>query len=291
MFHAVLLYFIPDDIYPRFYVIAAGRGRPARGRKPAETESEEESEAESDQSVVSTYILHVIDTCEFANIYDATIFPQEIPKRKAPPAKNNTNNKTPKPRAKRAAAASSKPIKDTSSGDEDDKKDDNESEDDEPLSKKAKPSPPSVSHCKNPLYFQRIKIALYLSAKQDDEIKKYVKEILDKANLEEITMKTVCKQVYEKYPDFDLSHKKEFIKTTVKSVSIPRSFIFLSCVPCCLQGRCKHQCVIRDYYSFSVDIKLIRNVLRRKRRNHTILLFIEMIEYKMKGIMEIETNK
>lgn len=55
---------------------------------------------------------------------------------------------------------------------------------------------------------------------QDDEIKKYVKEILDKANLEEITMKTVCKQVYAKYPQFDLSHKKDFIKTTVKSVSV-----------------------------------------------------------------------
>lgn len=54
---------------------------------------------------------------------------------------------------------------------------------------------------------------------QDDEIKKIVKEILDKANLEEITMKTVCRHVYSKYPDFDLSHKKEFIKTTVKSVS------------------------------------------------------------------------
>lgn len=32
-------------------------------------------------------------------------------------------------------------------------------------------------------------------------------------------MKTVCKQVYSKYPQFDLSHKKDFIKSTVKSVS------------------------------------------------------------------------
>lgn len=32
-------------------------------------------------------------------------------------------------------------------------------------------------------------------------------------------MKTVCRNVYSKYPDFDLSHKKEFIKTTVKSVN------------------------------------------------------------------------
>lgn len=58
-----------------------------------------------------------------------------------------------------------------------------------------------------------------ISLPQDDEIKSYVKEILDEANLEEITMKTVCKQVYAKYPSFDLSHKKDFIKSTVKSVS------------------------------------------------------------------------
>lgn len=55
---------------------------------------------------------------------------------------------------------------------------------------------------------------------QDEEIKSYVKEILDQANLEEITMKVVCKQVYAKFPQFDLSHKKDFIKATVKSVRI-----------------------------------------------------------------------
>lgn len=54
---------------------------------------------------------------------------------------------------------------------------------------------------------------------QDEEIKKYVKQILEGANLEQITMKTVCKQVYSHYPDFDLAHKKDFIKATVKSVS------------------------------------------------------------------------
>lgn len=33
-------------------------------------------------------------------------------------------------------------------------------------------------------------------------------------------MKVVCKQVYAKFPQFDLSHKKDFIKATVKSVRI-----------------------------------------------------------------------
>ncbi|XP_026476883.1 LOW QUALITY PROTEIN: protein DEK [Ctenocephalides felis] len=84
-------------------------------------------------------------------------------------------------------------IKDGSS-EESDQEDPSESED-EPLSKKGKSQPPT-----------------------DEELKGLVKEILDGANLEEITMKTVCKQVYAKYPQFDLAHKKEFIKTTVKSL-------------------------------------------------------------------------
>lgn len=51
--------------------------------------------------------------------------------------KNDISSKNTTPRSKRAAA-SAKPIRDESSGE-------NESEDDEPLSKKAKPSPPTVS--------------------------------------------------------------------------------------------------------------------------------------------------
>lgn len=55
---------------------------------------------------------------------------------------------------------------------------------------------------------------------QDAELKVMVKKILEGANLEEVTMKSVCRQVYDNYPDFDLTHKKDFIKETVKSVSI-----------------------------------------------------------------------
>lgn len=62
-------------------------------------------------------------------------------------------------------------------------------------------------------------INYYILYSQDEQIRSYVKEILDKANLEEITMKTVCKQVYAKYPDFNLTDKKDFIKATVKAVS------------------------------------------------------------------------
>lgn len=45
-----------------------------------------------------------------------------------------------------------------------------------------------------------------------------MKKILDEANLEEITMKTVCKEVYAQFPGHDLTSKKDFIKATVKSV-------------------------------------------------------------------------
>lgn len=103
--------------------------------------------------------------------------------------------------AGRPKRVATKPTKKDNSDSEDDAKanEKDEESEDEPLSKKAKPSSPTPPN--------------------DDEIKAYVKEILDDANLEEITMKTVCKQVYAKYPQFDLSHKKDFIKNTVKSVS------------------------------------------------------------------------
>jgi protein DEK len=55
-------------------------------------------------------------------------------------------------------------------------------------------------------------------APSDDDIKKLLKDILAEANLEEITMKTVCKKVYAYYPKHDLSQRKDFIKQTVKSV-------------------------------------------------------------------------
>lgn len=61
-----------------------------------------------------------------------------------------------------------------------------------------------------------------------------MKKILDEANLEEITMKTVCKEVYANFPGHDLTPKKEFIKATVKSVStsLPTSPIpYLSISP------------------------------------------------------------
>ncbi|NWZ96573.1 DEK protein, partial [Nesospiza acunhae] len=69
-----------------------------------------------------------------------------------------------------------------------------DSSDDEPLIKKLK-KPPT-----------------------DEELKETVKNLLANANLEEVTMKQICKEVYEKYPSYDLSDRKDFIKKTVKEV-------------------------------------------------------------------------
>ncbi|XP_071835949.1 protein DEK-like isoform X1 [Apostichopus japonicus] len=105
--------------------------------------------------------------------------PKPVKKTKAKTTPKKTSPK--KSSAKRSAAK----IEDS---------DDESSDDDAPLSKKSK-SPPS-----------------------DSEMKTVIKKFLDGANLEQVTMKTVCKKVYEMYPEFDLTHKKDFIKSTVKQI-------------------------------------------------------------------------
>uniref|UniRef100_A0A2K6RFS0 Protein DEK n=1 Tax=Rhinopithecus roxellana TaxID=61622 RepID=A0A2K6RFS0_RHIRO len=47
----------------------------------------------------------------------------------------------------------------------------------------------------------------------DEELKETIKKLLASANLEEVTMKQICKQVYENYPTYDLTERKDFIKT------------------------------------------------------------------------------
>ncbi|XP_060553000.1 protein DEK-like isoform X1 [Ruditapes philippinarum] len=52
----------------------------------------------------------------------------------------------------------------------------------------------------------------------NDELKDVIKKMLDNANLEQVTMKTVLKNVFAKYPDYDLLDRKDFIKNTVKQI-------------------------------------------------------------------------
>ncbi|TTA40568.1 Succinate-semialdehyde dehydrogenase, mitochondrial [Bagarius yarrelli] len=52
----------------------------------------------------------------------------------------------------------------------------------------------------------------------DEQLKSSIRDLLKDANLEEVTMKQICQQVYDLYPDFDLTPRKDFIKDTVKSI-------------------------------------------------------------------------
>ncbi|KAK7079269.1 hypothetical protein SK128_000954 [Halocaridina rubra] len=159
-----------------------GRGRPKKGEEKSKTESAAESDSDESSS-----------PSEDDSVAEK---PKKTPAKKTP-AKKAAAKKTPARKTPSAAkkaptkrAASARKEERSSESDEDS---DSES-DDEPLSKKVK-QPPT-----------------------DNEIKVMVKKILDGANLEEVTMKSVCRQVYESYPDFDLTHKKDFIKETVKSI-------------------------------------------------------------------------
>jgi len=123
--------------------------------------------------------------------------------KKRKPASKVTPQKNSKGRPKRAVQPKKK-RKESSEEEEEEEEDvEAESEDDEPL-KKPKKSAGDTADVKAPT---------------DDDIKILLKDILAEANLEEITMKTVCKKVYAHYPNHDLSARKDFIKQTVKSVS------------------------------------------------------------------------
>jgi protein DEK len=115
------------------------------------------------------------------------------PKKKTP--KKETAKKTEKKKKTPKQPAIKLPVpKKKKDGSPKKRKAADESEDDEPLVKKTKTEP------------------------TDAELKKVVSGILQGADLEQITMKTVVKQVYEKYPSFDLTTRKDFIKNTVKEI-------------------------------------------------------------------------
>ena len=53
---------------------------------------------------------------------------------------------------------------------------------------------------------------------KEADLRKTIEEIIGKANLDKVTMKTVVKDVHDKYPDSDLTGKKDFIKKVVKEL-------------------------------------------------------------------------
>ncbi|XP_017465001.1 PREDICTED: protein DEK-like [Rhagoletis zephyria] len=181
-----------SDVPKRKRATPGKRGRPAvaattkrgtRGRAAKATKSRKRKDSESEEEVSEEE-----EEEELSDFGSDQSEEEESKKFKKPPApvKNaKTNNK-----AKTPVKPAGRPKK-SSKKEEEEESDD----EDEPLNKKGKATFPT-----------------------DEQIRNYVKEILDKANLEEITMKTVCKQVYAKYPDFDLTDKKDFIKATVKAL-------------------------------------------------------------------------
>ncbi|XP_060725812.1 protein DEK isoform X3 [Tachysurus vachellii] len=167
---------------------------------------------------------------------------EEAPKSKKPSSKK-------KPTTKKAAD-SDQAVSDEDDDDDDDDDDDESAEDTPPKTVKKKPAPQkkvkakpapktkkadsSSNRKKNNASKTKLKIESSDDDDDDDDeplikmikkppsneqLKSAVKDLLKDANLEEVTMKQICQQVYDLYPDFDLTSRKDFIKQTVKSVS------------------------------------------------------------------------
>ncbi|XP_072536184.1 protein DEK [Salminus brasiliensis] len=105
--------------------------------------------------------------------------------------KPSAQKRKPAPKTKKADSSSNRKRKDVSKSKA---KSESSDEDDEPLIKLIK-KPPT-----------------------NEQLREKIKELLKTANLEEVTMKQICQQVYDLYPDFDLTNRKDLIKETVKSL-------------------------------------------------------------------------
>nr|XP_046158323.1 protein DEK-like isoform X2 [Oncorhynchus gorbuscha] len=102
-----------------------------------------------------------------------------------------------KPAAKRAALAKTKKADSSSNKQKNTANKGNaldSSDDDEPLIKMIK-KPPT-----------------------DEQLKETVKRLLKDANLEEMTMKKICQKVYDTYPEYDLTSRRDYVKQTVKTL-------------------------------------------------------------------------
>jgi len=168
----------------------------------------------------------------------------KIPNAKTPKsAKKKTKSKTPKkkstPKVKKTKDASGSDVSEASDSDASDSE---EKEEKPAKSPKKKPTPK-----KKPAKATPVKIAMPMKKKSaskkrksieksdesedeeplvkkkkgpptDAELKKVVGTILKDADLEQVTMKNVVKQIYDKYSSFDLTSRKDYIKTCVKEL-------------------------------------------------------------------------
>lgn len=103
--------------------------------------------------------------------------------------------------------------KDEGSAAEDDKQK-SEAEESEPAPKRGRKSGKAAATPKKPA----AKSAKKSAFPSDADLKATIKELLKGVNLEQVTMKEMTTKVYDKYPDVDLTNKKDFIKETVKTL-------------------------------------------------------------------------
>uniref|UniRef100_A0A4W5N745 Protein DEK n=1 Tax=Hucho hucho TaxID=62062 RepID=A0A4W5N745_9TELE len=113
----------------------------------------------------------------------------EVEKPKKKPAARRAAPAKPAAKTKKADSSSNKQKKTANKGNALDS-----SDDDEPLIKMIK-KPPT-----------------------DEQLKETVKRLLKDANLEEMTMKKICQKVYDTYPEYDLTSRKDYVKQTVKTL-------------------------------------------------------------------------
>jgi len=63
-----------------------------------------------------------------------------------------------------------------------------------------------------------VKVAKTNKPPTDNELRSLVRQLLDGADLQQVTMKSVLTSVYDRYPLHDLTKRKDFIKATVKTL-------------------------------------------------------------------------
>ncbi|XP_043972578.1 protein DEK [Gambusia affinis] len=120
---------------------------------------------------------------------------QQIPSKKRPrnQSSDGTSEAEEKPKKKKVTGAKTKKA-DSSSSSKNTNAAEDSSDEDEPLIRMVKKAP------------------------TDEQLRKTVESLLKEADLEEMTMKQICLKVFDTYPEYDLSGRKDFIKQTVKTL-------------------------------------------------------------------------
>ncbi|KAL4834425.1 hypothetical protein H8958_003040 [Nasalis larvatus] len=148
-----------------------------------------------------------------------------LPKSKKTYSKGSTKERNSSGMARKAKRTKRPEIlSDESSSDEDEKTNKEESSDDEDKesAKRGKPKQKATSKSKKSVKTASVKKGDGSTTKKNQNSSKKESEsedssddepLIKNANLEEVTMKQICKEVYENYPTYDLTERKDFIKT------------------------------------------------------------------------------